>query len=219
MKPSAICRGLHMLIEVKIEGTDFTFNNSSGIISEGKRKRQAMTATERDILQAIRKDANRGFGMLLNTYQEQIYWHIRRITVSHADAQDALQETFVRVYASIDRVDDEQSLTAWIYRIASNEALRQRERNSKASISLDEVPGEAQATSDQYIDYSDLEAIKLQQAIQSLPYKQQLTFNLRYYDELDYDTIASITESTPSAAKSNYHQAKEKIINYMNSIL
>lgn len=157
--------------------------------------------------------------MLLNTYQEQIYWHIRRITVSHDDAQDALQETFVRVYAAIDKVDLEQSLTAWIYRIASNEALRQRQRNSRATISLDDIPGEAQATSDQYIDYSDLEVIKLQQAIQALPYKQQLTFNLRYYDELDYDTIACITESTPSAAKANYHQAKEKIINYMNSTL
>lgn len=178
-----------------------------------------MTATERDILQAIRQDANRGFGLLLNTYQEQIYWHIRRITVSHDDAQDALQETFVRVYAAIDKVDLEQSLTAWIYRIASNEALRQRQRNSRATISLDDIPGEAQATVDQYIDYSDLEAIKLQRAILALPYKQQLTFNLRYYDELDYDTIARITESTPSAAKANYHQAKEKIINYMNSTL
>lgn len=157
--------------------------------------------------------------MLLNTYQEQIYWHIRRITVSHDDAQDALQETFVRVYAAIDKVDLEQSLTAWIYRIASNEALRQRQRNSRATISLDEIPGEAQATVDQYIDYSDLEAIKLQRAILALPYKQQLTFNLRYYDELDYDTIARITESTPSDAKANYHQAKEKIINYMNSTL
>lgn len=115
-----------MLIVVKIEPPDLTFNTSAGIISESKRKRQAMTATERDILQAIRQDANRGFGLLLNTYQEQIYWHIRRITVSHDDAQDALQETFVRVYAAIDKVDLEQSLTAWIYRIASNEALRQR---------------------------------------------------------------------------------------------
>ena len=110
-------------------------------------------------------------------------------------------------------------MSAWIYRIATHEALRIWERRKDERLSLDDPEAGANALmADDYVDYSDWESVKLQQAILSLPTKQQLAFNLRYYDELDYEAIAAITGSTAAAVKANYHIAKEKIIKYMNSI-
>lgn len=175
--------------------------------------------SDKHILDTIGRNSEAGFRMLLKCYKEPIYWHIRRITVAHHDAEDALQETFLRIYRNIDKHKREMSLSAWIFRIATNEAIRQCERRKNFTFSLDGDP-EMEANriiADEYFDYSDLEAVKLQKAILSLPPKQQLTFSLRYYNEFDYTTIAQITDSTAAAVKANYHAAKEKIIRYMNS--
>jgi RNA polymerase sigma-70 factor (ECF subfamily) len=139
--------------------------------------------------------------------------------VSHADAQDATQDTFVRIFRSFDQYSGEGSFQAWIFRIATNEALRLMGRNQrKNALSLDET---AAATlmikADDYCDYSNVEAVKLQKAIRALPTKQQLAFNLRYYDDLSYKEIAAVTGSNEAAVKANYHFAKERIIKYMNS--
>ncbi|MBO5455496.1 MAG: RNA polymerase sigma factor [Muribaculaceae bacterium] len=177
------------------------------------------TRSDKEILRAVISNPDDGFRLLLKQYKESVYWHIRRITVTHSDAEDALQETFMRVFRNLDKLNEEMSLTAWVFRIATNEAIRQRERYGKSAISLDDDDvSEAHAiAADDYIDYSDLEAVKLQKAIRSLPPKQQIAFNLRYYDEFDYATIAQITESTVNNVKANYHAAKEKIIRFMNS--
>ena len=111
-------------------------------------------------------------------------------------------------------------LAAWIFRIATNEAIRQCQRHKKVAFSLDDEAQTEDAgrmIADEYFDYSDLEAIKLQKAIHTLPPKQQLAFNLRYYDEFDYATIARISDTSAASAKANYHAAKEKIIRYMNT--
>lgn len=111
-------------------------------------------------------------------------------------------------------------LAAWIFKIATNEAIRQCERHNKEynfSLEDESAPDADKIMADEYFDYSDLESVKLQRAILSLPPKQQLAFNLRYYDEFDYATIAQITDSTVTNVKANYHAAKEKIIRYMNS--
>lgn len=179
-----------------------------------------MPATaDKYILDAIDRDPETGFRILLRSYKEPVYWHIRRITVAHHDAEDALQETFLRVFRNIAAFKREMSLAAWIFRIATNEALRIIDRRKDNAISLDDISGSdtGHPPADDYFDYSDLESVRLQKAILSLPPKQQLAFNLRYYDEFDYDTIARITDSTPAAVKANYHAAKEKIINFMNS--
>lgn len=163
-------------------------------------------------------DAESGFRSLMAKYKSPIYWHIRRLVVSHADAQDAAQETFVRVYRSIGRHKEVKSLRAWIYRLATNEALRLLSRRREELLPPDgPEPETERLTADEYVDYTDLEAVRLQKAILSLPDKQQVTFNLRYYDEMGYDEIAAITDSTAAGAKANYHAAKEKIIKYMNS--
>lgn len=143
----------------------------------------------------------------------------RRLVIHHSDAQDATQETFIRIFRSIDKFKGDSSLNVWIYRIATNEALRLIGKRRDNIISLeDNDSSEARTIADEeYINYTDIEAVKLQNAILSLPTKQQLTFNLRYYDELEYEEIANIIGSTPSSVKASYHIAKEKIVKYMNA--
>lgn len=184
-----------------------------------------VTLQDADIISALQEDAERGFKLLMAKYKQAVYWHIRRLVVSHDDAKDAAQETFIRVFRSFCQFrgaqgqhEDSRSLTAWIYRIATNEALRTLQRRHDEQLSLEDVTTEAsQLKADNYVDYSDLEAVKLQKAILSLPTKQQLAFNLRYYDDLGYDEIAGITGSTPANVKANYHIAKEKIVKYMKT--
>lgn len=177
-----------------------------------------MATDETLILQAMRTEPERGFRLFMARYKEPVYWHIRRLTGSHADAEDAAQETFVRIFRALDTYRGDSSFTAWVYRIATNEALRLATRQSTAPLPLDNADTAAtRLAADAYVDYTDLEAVRLQQAIRSLPAKQQLAFNLRYYDELDYAQIGEIAGTTPAGAKANYHLAKEKIIQYMNS--
>lgn len=164
------------------------------------------------------KDPGKGFRCLMAKYKEAVYWHIRRLVVAHEDAQDATQETFVRIFRSLPNFKGECSFRSWIYRIATHEALRILDQHRDDRVSLDDSPVELNSMiADDYVDYSDLETVRLQQAILVLPTKQQLAFNLRYYSELGYGEIAEIIDSTPEGVKSNYHIAKEKIIKYMNS--
>lgn len=175
-------------------------------------------SNDTDIISAMRENAENRFRLLMAKYKETVYWHIRRLVVSHDDAQDAAQETFVRVFRSFRQFKGGCPLGAWIYRIATNEAMRVLERRRGGRLSLDDPEAGTDALmADGYVDYSDLEAVKLQKAILSLPARQQLAFNLRYYDGLGYDEIAVITDSTAANVKANYHIAKEKIIKYMNS--
>ncbi len=177
-----------------------------------------MTIEDKDIVRAIREEPEQGFRLLMQKYKQPVYWHIRRLVVAHDDAQDATQEAFVRVFRSFDTFRDDKSFRSWIFRIATNEAFRMIDSRKQDQVSLEEDEGvAARIMADDYVDYTDLEAVKLQKAILSLPPKQQATFNLRYYDELGFEEIAEATGSTPSAAKTNFHIAKEKIIRYMNT--
>ncbi len=177
-----------------------------------------MMIEDNDIILAIRGRTEKGFRLLMQKYKQTIYWHIRRLVVSHDDAQDATQETFIRIFRSFDKFRDDKSFRSWIFRIATNEALRLIDSQKQELISLEAEEQEAnKIMADEYVDYTNLEAVKLQKAIQSLPTKQQVAFNLRYYDELSYEEIAEVTESTPSSAKMNFHIAKEKIVKYMNA--
>lgn len=172
-----------------------------------------------EIINAVRRDPENGFRILMKEKWEAVYWHIRRLVIHHADAQDATQETFIRIFRSFNKFKGDCSLKVWIYRIATNEALRLigKRHNDIISIDDDEMPEVRMIVDEEYVDYTDVEAVKLQNAILTLPTKQQLTFNMRYYDELEYDDIARIIRSTPSSVKASYHIAKEKIIKYMNT--
>ena len=173
-----------------------------------------MAVNDKDIIRTMREDAERGFRLLMQSYKEPLYWHIRRLVVSHDDAQDAAQETLIRIFRSFGQYSEENSLRAWLFRIATNEALRLIERRREDSMPIEKV---FDMQADCYINYSDLEAVRLQKAILSLPPKQQLAFNLRYYDEMDYEEIAQIANTTAASVKSSYHVAKEKIIKFMTS--
>ena len=177
-----------------------------------------MSINDNGIIDTLKESPERGFRMLMMKYQEPLYWHIRRLVVSHDDAQDAAQETFVRIYRSFDQYRGDCSFRSWIYRIATNEALRIISKRRQEVVSLESAATGVQfIAGDNYIDYDDKVAVKLQKAILTLPPKQQLAFNLRYYDELAFDEIARIADSTPSSIKASYHVAKEKIVKYINS--
>lgn len=177
-----------------------------------------MSINDNGIIDTLKESPEIGFRMLMMKYQEPLYWHIRRLVVSHDDAQDAAQETFVRIYRSFDQYRGDCSFRSWIYRIATNEALRIISKRRQEVVSLESAATGVQfIAGDNYIDYDDKVAVKLQRAILTLPPKQQLAFNLRYYDELAFDEIARIADSTPSSIKASYHVAKEKIVKYMNS--
>ena len=177
-----------------------------------------MSINDNVIIDTLKESPERGFRILMMKYQEPLYWHIRRLVVSHDDAQDAAQETFVRIYRSFDQYRGDCSFRSWIYRIATNEALRIISKRRQEVISLESAATGVQfIAGDNYIDYDDKVAVKLQKAILTLPPKQQLAFNLRYYDELSFEEIARIADSTPTSIKASYHVAKEKIVKYMNS--
>lgn len=176
-----------------------------------------MDTSNAEIINTISSNPERGFRMLMRRYGEPIYWHIRHLAVSHDDTEDIMQETFIKVFRSISSLNDSNALTAWIYRIATREALTVIRQKRQPAELLDNAAAKANMTADSYIDYSDLEGIRLQKAILSLPEKQRLTFNLRYYSEMDYDQIAETLGTTPSTAKVNYHLAKEKIKKHLSS--
>lgn len=167
---------------------------------------------EQEILATIDKDMEQGFGLLVEYYQEPLYWHIRRLVVCHSDTEDALQEVFMRAYGGLRRFRRDASLSTWLYRIATNEAMRQLSRRGKQHTPIESRMAAEQAP---YIDLNNLEAIALQKAIAALPPKQRVVFNLCYYDELDYEQVAAIVGGKASAAKANYHLAKQKVKEYL----
>ena len=173
---------------------------------------------ENKIREACASNRERGFKMLMDSFQVPIYNYIRRLVVSHEDAEDVLQEVFIRVFRHIDQFREESSLSTWIYRIATNESLRLLNgRKDEGVVSAEDVQEElmGKLKASDYIDYENELAVKFQEAILSLPEKQRLVFNLRYYDELEYEEIARVLDSKVDTLKVNYHYAKEKIKEYI----
>ena len=163
------------------------------------------------------KDPERGFRLLVEKFQSPVYWHIRRMAVSHEDAEDVSQETFIRIFRHMEDFRNESSLQTWIYRIATNECLRLLNRRKEELVSSEEVQADLmnKLMASEYVDYDNAMEVKFQQAILRLPEKQRLVFNLRYYDELKYEEISRITDTKVDTLKANYHFAKEKIKEYM----
>ena len=173
---------------------------------------------ENKIRELCATDMKRGFKLLMDSFQEPIYYYVRRLLVSHEDAQDALQETFVRVYRNWNQFRGESALSTWIYKIATNESLRILEmRQKQACLTDEEVQEElmGKLLASEYVDYDNEMLVKFQAALLTLPEKQRLVFNLRYYDELPYEEIATILNSKVDTLKVNYHYAKEKIKEYI----
>jgi RNA polymerase sigma-70 factor (ECF subfamily) len=171
------------------------------------------------LLQQFKEPETRekAFTNILKKYQEKIYWHIRRMVVEHDDANDVVQNAFIKAWKGLENFREEAQLYTWLYRIATNESLTFIEqKKKKANISLTDLEDglSNQIRASENFDGNKLEW-KLQLAIQKLPEKQRVVFNLRYYDEMPYEEMSTVLETSVGALKASYHHAAKKIEDFI----
>src|SRR5581483_5534549 len=179
------------------------------------------TIQDLDLLNQYRNPATReaGYTAIVKKYQEKLYWHIRRLVIDHEDANDVLQNVFMRVWKGLENFREDSQLYTWLYRIASNECLTfLDQKKRKSAISLSDVEAGLSNTikADKDFDANKLEW-KLQLAIQQLPEKQRIVFNLRYYEEMPYAEMSRVLETSEGALKASYHHAAKKIEEYIRN--
>ncbi len=165
------------------------------------------------------KTQNEAFQKLLHNYQKPLYYHIRNIVLNHDDADDVLQNTFIKVFQNLKNFKGDSKLFSWMYRIATNEALtfiKQKAQKNKTSTEELNAKTIDNLQSDVYFEGDEIQ-IKLQKAIALLPHKQQLVFKMKYFEELKYEEIATILETSVGALKASYHHAVKKIEAFVTS--
>lgn len=179
----------------------------------------AVQQDDKELLYRFKNEATReaAFTAILKKYQEKLYWHIRRMVVDHDDANDVLQNMFIKVWKGLENFREDSQLYTWLYRIATNESLTFLEQQKKrASVSFNDMENglENKLKADTNFDANKLEW-KLQLAIQQLPEKQRIVFNLRYYDEMPYEEMSRVLETSEGALKASYHHAAKKIEDFI----
>ena len=184
---------------------------------ENKKMKQA-AVTDDELVEMLKSpdSKDKAFRLLMRKYGSRLYWHIRRIVVSHEDAEDVMQETAINILAGIEKFQQKSSLGTWVYRIAPNETWRLLCGNVGIFQSIDAI-GETlvEKLEDEAGAEADTAELLFQKALLQLPTQQRLAFNLRYYDELPYEEIAKITGKNINTLKTNYHFAVTKIKNYL----
>jgi RNA polymerase sigma factor (sigma-70 family) len=180
-----------------------------------------MHLTDQELLLAFKipDSKERAYTLLVKKYQEKLYWHIRRLVVEHEDANDVMQNVFIKVWGALDNFREDSQLYTWLYRIATNESLSYLEQQKrKSAVDFDEVSEglSNKVKADAYFDERKLEW-KLQLAIQQLPEKQRIVFNMRYFDEMSYADISKILDTSEGALKASYHHAAKKIEEYVKA--
>jgi RNA polymerase sigma-70 factor (ECF subfamily) len=183
---------------------------------------QAPQALEdKELLIKIRNPETRnyGFNLLVRAYQKRVYWHVRKMVIDHDDADDITQDTFVKIHKYIDNFREDAQLFTWIYRIATNECLTfLQKKKRRFFLPIGDLEGELTAKIDSSPDLSGDEIqLKLQKALVRLPDKQRLVFNMKYYDDMSYEEIAEITQTSVGALKASYHHAVKKIEEYLSN--
>jgi RNA polymerase sigma factor (sigma-70 family) len=163
------------------------------------------------------KTRNEAFNLLLKKYQQKIYWHIRRMVINHDDADDLVQDVFIKIWKSLESFRSDAQLYTWMYRIATNECItfinRKKLRNN---VPLDDVSHElSESLADSSYFDGDKAQLKLQKALLTLPEKQKLVFNMKYYDEMKYEEISEVLGTSVGALKSSFHLAVKKIEAYL----
>lgn len=166
-------------------------------------------------MELLRSDPTfeRGFRLLMAQYSERLYWHIRRVVLVHEDADDVLQNTLIKIYRGILQFEGKSKLYTWLYRIATNEAitfLQSKARHASASLDDSTVLLTNRLQADEWFDEGEVQ-IKLQKAIAQLPEKQRLVFNLRYYEEMPYEEMSAMLDTSVGALKASFHHAVKKI--------
>jgi RNA polymerase sigma factor (sigma-70 family) len=179
--------------------------------------------TDAELIKAFADNSQRklAFNQLVRKYQQKIYWHIRKMVLDHDDANDLTQDTFVKAWQNIENFRGDSQLYTWLYRIATNETLNFLQKKKKRfAVSMDDeesgLPDLADTLENDVLISGDEIQLKLQKAILTLPDKQRLVFNMRYFDEMKYEEISDITDTSVGALKASYHLAVEKIEKYLN---
>ena len=176
---------------------------------------------EAKLLSQLKLDNSKelAFKTLVKRYKEKLYWHIRKIVISHDDADDVLQNTFIKIFRNIDKFKGDSKLYTWMYRIATNESISFLNSKAKRNqVSNETLNGNAlqNLVADVYFEGDEIQ-LKLQKAIAQLPRIQQLVFNMRYFDDIKYKDMSSILETSEGALKASYHIAVKKIKTYLQA--
>jgi RNA polymerase sigma-70 factor, ECF subfamily len=170
-----------------------------------------------DIFELLKTDPDKGFKIIVERYGSKLYWHIRRLVILHEDADDALQNTFISSWKNIEKFRRESSLYTWLYSIATNEALTiidKRQKNS--AVSLEDLSSWFASSLEGSTWFDGDEAqVKLQNAILRLPEKQRVVFNLKYFEEMPYEDMSHVLNTSVGALKASYHIAVKKIEDYL----
>lgn len=175
---------------------------------------------DRNILELFRQQGQKeaAFNLLADAYSERLYWHIRRLVIDHQDADDVMQNTLIKVWRNLENFRAESGLFTWLFRIATNESLSLiKERKKHLHNSEDQVFEKGLAETletDPWFDGDEVQ-LKLQQAILSLPEKQRLVFNLKYFEEMKYEDMSETLQTSVGALKASYHHAVKKIEKYI----
>lgn len=160
---------------------------------------------------------NYAFNLIVRKYQERIYWHIRKIVINHDDADDVVQNTFLKVWGGLQHFREDSQLYTWLYRIATNEALtflkRKRTKYFLPLIDVEQQLANSLET-DPYFDGNELQ-LKLQKAIVRLPEKQRVVFNMKYFDEMKYEDMSEVLGTSVGALKASFHHAMKKIEKFL----
>lgn len=177
--------------------------------------------SDKEILQRFRNPATKeaAFSLLVQKYQERLYWHIRRLVIHHDDANDVCQNMFIKVWRNLDKFQENSKLYTWLYRIATNESLtyiNKQKRKAATALETDNYSIAATLKADPYFDGDDMQ-ILLQEAIEQLPDKQRTVFLIRYYEEMKYDDMSEVLDTSVGALKASYHHAVKKIEKYLKS--
>ncbi|MDB5024625.1 MAG: sigma-70 family polymerase sigma factor [Mucilaginibacter sp.] len=165
------------------------------------------------------KTRNEAFNLLLKKYQQKLYWHVRRMVIDHDDADDLIQDTFVKIWKNLPGFRSDAQLYTWMYRIATNECITfLNKKKQKNNIPLDDVAYElADTLADSTYFNGDQAQLKLQQAILTLPEKQRLVFNMKYYDDMKYEEMSQVLGTSVGALKASFHLAVKKIESFLLS--
>lgn len=162
---------------------------------------------------------DKAFSCIVEKYRERLYWHIRKMVILHDDTDDLLQKTFIKVWKGLNKFRKDSKLYTWLFRIATNETitfLNKKKKNRESSLEIYESYLSEVLISDEYFNGDKAQEI-LQQAILTLPEKQRIVFNMRYFDETKYSDMSEILETSEGALKASYHHAIKKIENYIKN--
>jgi len=160
---------------------------------------------------------NYAFNLIVRKYQERIYWHVRKIVIDHDDADDVVQNTFLKVWSGLSNFREDSQLFTWLYRIATNEALTfLKKKRTKYLLPIVDVEYQLSNSieADAYFNGDELQA-KLQKAIIALPEKQRIVFNMKYFDEMKYEEMSEVLGTSVGALKASFHHAVKKIEKFL----